>query len=292
MCSFSNIKNLLLLIITSIIFIACSKTNFMHMDMASPIALKEMQIHFIDVGEGDSILINVHDGKKILVDAGNSDTGPGLVKYLTSIGVSRIDHLILTHPHDDHIGGVFNILSEFKVGNLYDNGINDFPSTIYEDYVKSVRKEPSKYRVLQAGEQLLFGELKLEVINPRLPLTGDLNEDSIVLRLHYGDVNVLLSGDMGERGERRLMNTGVELNSHILKIGHHGAENACTDDFLAAVGPQAAIISVGKNNIYSRPKAQTLKRLENAGIKIYRTDLNGHITLKTNGKVLSLHTEK
>jgi len=292
MCVFSNTRKLLLLIITSILFIACSTTDRIHVETGDPKTYKEITLHFIDVGKGDSTLINLPDGKNILVDSGSPAKAPGLVKYLRSIGTRRIDHLIFTHPHDDHIGGVFNILSEFEIGNFYDNGFSNFHSSIYRDYLKSVRNDLAKYRILQAGEQILFEELKIEVINPLLPPVGNLNEDSIVLRLHYGDVRVLFSGDMGKIGERRLLNIGTELSSHVLKVGHHGADNACSEEFLAAVGPQAAVITISAVNDYARPEPGTLNSLERAGVKVYRTDLNGHIILKTNGKVFSLHTEK
>ena len=251
-----------------------------------------LELHFIDVEGGDSIFISLPDGKNILVDAGSPAAGPGLVKYLRSIGTRRIDHLIFTHPHDDHIGGLFNVLSEFEVGNFYDNGFSDFDNPVFGDYIKLVRKGHSKYSVLQAGESLSFGGVKIDVINPLLPLTGNLNNDSIVLRLRYGEISVLLAADMGIPGERRLLNEGTELKSHVLKVAHHGSEKTSSDEFLAAVRPQAAIISVGMDNKYSRPKAETLNRLKNAGTKIYRTDLNGHIILKTDGKTFSLDTER
>lgn len=285
---FNNAGRILLLIITSILFTACSTTDHLR----DPKTFKEITLHFIDVGQGDSTLINLPDGRNILVDTGSSEAGPGLVKHLKSIGVQHIDHLIFTHPHDDHIGGVFTILSEFEVKKFYDNGLGNFSSTMYEDYLMVVRKDLSRYRILQAGESLSFEELKIEVINPLIPPTGDMNNDSIVLRLRYGEISVLLAGDMGIPGERRLLNEGTELKSHVLKVAHHGSEKTSSDEFLAAVGPQAAIISVGMDNEYSRPKAETLNRLKNAGTKIYRTDLNGHIILKTDGKVFSLHTEK
>lgn len=288
---FNNAGRIIPLIIACIFFVACSTTKPARIDTANLKTYKEISIHFIDVGEGDSTLINLPDGKNILIDAGSPAAGPGLVKYLRSIGARRIDHLIFTHPHDDHIGGVFDILSEFEVGNFYDNGSSNFSSPVYGDYIKSVRSDLVKYRILQAGEQLSFEDLKIEVINPLLPLTGDLNEDSIVLRVRYGEIAILFAGDMGKSGERRLLNTGAELKSHVLKVGHHGADNTCSEEFLDAAGPQAAVISASAVNKYTQPGKRTLDRLERAGVEIYRTDRNGHIILKTDGKVFSLHTE-
>lgn len=257
-----------------------------------PAADSGLELHFIDVGMGDSMLIDLPDGSNILVDAGGPESGPGLVRYLKGEGVERIDRLIFTHPHDDHIGGIFNLLSEFKVGVFYDNGFSNFKSTIYGPYLKHVRNDLSKYRVLQAGETLSFGGVNIEVINPLLPPAGKLNADSIVLRVCYGDVSVLLAGDIGVSSERRLLYSGIELKSDVLKVGHHGSEKASSEAFLAAVGARAAVINAGADNKYARPRQETLKRLEAAGMKIYRTDQDGHVVLKTDGKEFSLHTEK
>ena len=251
-----------------------------------------IELHFIDAGGGDAIFFRLPDGKNMLVDTGSPVAGPGLVDYLRSIGTRRIDHLIFTHLHGDHIGGMFNVLSEFEVGNFYDNGFSDFSTPMYGDYLMSVRKDLSKYNVLQAGEQLSFDGVKVDVINPMLPPTGNLNEDSIVLRVRYGGITILLARDIGVLGERRFLDIGTELKSHILKVGHHGDDDASSEEFLAAVRPQAAVITVSAGNKYRRPRQGALERLKAAGIKVYRTDLNGHIILKTDGKVFSLHTEK
>jgi competence protein ComEC len=289
---FSNAGRIISLITFCIFFASCSTTGPALIETEAPKTYKKISIHFIDVGQGDSTLVELPDGGNMLIDAGSPAAGPGLVKYLRSAGIKHIDHLVFTHPHDDHIGGVFNILSEFEVGKFYDNGFSNFGSTIYGDYLKSVRGDLVKYKVLQAGEKLSFGELGIEVLNPLLPPTGDLNDDSIVLRLHYGDVRVLIPGDMGNIGERRLLSTGTELKSHVLKVGHHGADDACSEEFLAATAPKAAVITVSAVDKYARPENGALGRLEDAGIKVYRTDRNGHIVLKTDGVVFSMHTER
>ena len=292
MSIYKHASRIIPLIITSVFFIACSTTNPSGIENADLKTYKEFSIHFIDVGDGDSIFIDQPDGDKILVDAGSQDDGPGIVKYLKSIGIERIDHLIFTHPHDDHIGGAYNIFSKFYVGNIYDNGFDNPESIMRARYLAFFRAAPSRYKVLKAGDRLSFGEVMIEVLNPLLPPTGNLNEDSIVLRLHIGDIRVLLAGDMGKVGERRLLNIGTELSSHVLKVGHHGANNASSEEFLAATRPQTAVITVSAVNDYALPEQGTLNRLERAGVKIYRTDRNGHIILKTDGKVFSLHTEK
>jgi beta-lactamase superfamily II metal-dependent hydrolase len=253
----------------------------------------ELEIHFIDVGQGDCTLINLPDGDIVLVDAGSPAAGPKVVNYLKSIGVDHIDHLIFTHAHDDHIGGIFSLSSEFKTHNIYDNGFsNFFDSILYEDYVTLIRNDMLKYKILQAGESLPSGSVRIRILNPLLPPTGNLNEDSLVLKLSYGNINILLAGDMGHLGEKRLLQTKIDLNSQILKAGHHGDNNAGSVVFLHRVKPKIAIISVAAENKYAQPGEAALKRLQNSGAKIYRTDKNGTIIIITNGQTYSVKTEK
>lgn len=278
-------------IIIPVFFLGCSAKNITYPDVPQREIKGELAIHFFDVGQGDSTFIHTSRGDNMLIDAGSPGGGPDVVRYLKKLGVKKINHVILTHPHDDHIGGIFSILSEFQVDHFYDNGFSNFSSTMYGDYIERIRKKLSKYHILQAGERLLIGNLEIDVLNPLLPPTGNLNEDSIVLRLNFGDINVFLSGDMGQLGERRLLKHGTALASQVIKIGHHGENDVCSVDFLEEVKPDVAIISVSKMNKYARPHPELLNRLENAGVKIYRTDQRGHIVLRTKGKTYSIHTE-
>jgi competence protein ComEC len=252
----------------------------------------ELDIHFVDVGQGDCTFIILPDGRNILIDVGSPAAGPRIVDYLKSLGIKEIDHLILTHPHDDHIGGIFSLLHEFTVANYYDNGFSNFDSEIYGDYLKLIRRDLSKYHILQAGESLIFGDVKIKVLNPLLPPAGHLNNDSIVLRLSYGNTRILFTGDIGEAGEKRLLKINAELTSQILKIGHHGWNDATSMQFLSRVQPEIAIINVDMINKYALPHPEVLRRLSKAGIKVYRTDINGSIRVKSDGKTFSIYTER
>lgn len=285
------IKKHVLLLTVSILFLSLTP-NAAFSDLTDLKTNSELAVHFIDVGEGDCIFIALPSGKNMLIDTGSPSGGPKAVQYLKSMGIKKIDYLILTHPHDDHIGGIFSIMSEFEVINFYDNGFGNFKSDIYRDYIKLVRKDLSKYNILQAGESFLFSNIRIEVLNPLLPPTGNLNNDSIVLRLIYGDIKILFSGDLGQLGEHRLLNLGTELTGQILKAGHHGENNTSSDDFLKSVKPETAIISVSRINKYARPHREILSRLGQIGAKIYRTDLSGNIILKTDGKTYTIKTEK
>lgn len=284
------IKKHVLLLTVSILFLYLTP-NAAFSDLTDLKTNSELAVHFIDVGEGDCIFIALPSGKNMLIDTGSPSGGPKAVQYLKSMGIKKIDYLILTHPHDDHIGGIFSIMSEFEVINFYDNGFGNFKSDIYRDYIKLVRKDLSKYNILQAGESFLFSNIRIEVLNPLLPPTGNLNNDSIVLRLIYGDIKILFSGDLGQLGEHRLLNLGTELTGQILKAGHHGENNTSSDDFLKSVKPETAIISVSRINKYARPHREILSRLGQIGAKIYRTDLSGNIILKTDGKTYTIKTE-
>ncbi len=252
----------------------------------------KMEVHFINAGQGDSTLITLPNGKTILIDTGSSAEGPNIAKYLRSHGITSIDHLILTHAHDDHIGGIFSIAAEFKINSFYDNGLNNFESTAYGDYIKLVRNDLSKYKIIQAGESISTGLVKIKVINPLLPPTGDLNDDSIVLRVSYGGIHIFLAGDIGHLGERRLLKTNQELKSHILKCGHHGDNNAGSHAFLEKIKPETVIISLAADNQYALPHDAALARFRKVDADIYRTDLNGTIVIKTDGKTYSIHSER
>ena len=259
---------------------------------ASGFAGTTLSIHFLDVGLGDSTLVMLPSGENILIDTGGPAAAPELVNDLKKIGIKKIDHLIHTHPHDDHIGGIFNLLAEFSVGHFYDNGFSNFQSNLFIDYVKAVRSNLSQYSILQAGERIVLGEVSIEVVNPLLPPTGSLNNDSIMLRISYGDVKILLAGDVGYAGERRLLSAGTELKSQILKAAHHGENDACSPEFLKRVSPEVGIITVSTVNKYARPHPELLQRLQDAGVKVYKTNVYGTITVTTEGRAYTVETEK
>lgn len=251
----------------------------------SPLASSDEagRIHFINVGEGDSILLETQE-KTALIDTGNLISGPRLVKYLKEKGIEKLDYLIITHPHPDHMGGVFFILPMLKVEKIYDNG-QDLGGVrkvcpIYRWYEDLVRKRKN-YAVLISGDTLTLGSLTLEVLwPPGVPTSSDFNAFSLVMMVSYGGFSCLLSGDLTASGERELLKRGVSLKADVLKVGHHGAEDATTKEFLEAVSPGIAVVSVDKDNFWGYPSARVLERLKKAGVKVYRTDRDGDIVLK------------
>ena len=251
-----------------------------------------LKIYFFDVGQGESTLLVLPGDINILVDTGSPAAGPILVENIRSLGIDRIDHLILTHPHDDHMGGIFNIYHSMKVLNFYDNSFDNHESNLFDDYVQLVRKDQSRYHVLHAGKVLNFDSLRIDVLNPIHPTTGIINEDSIVLRLSRGNINILLTGDVRNIGEKRILDSAGDIKSHILKVGHHGDSNASTEAFLEMIKPEIAVISAGKDNKYAKPHEEALHRINASGASVMRTDLHGHITVETDGTTYSIKAGK
>jgi len=245
-------------------------------------AEESVKVHFLDVGQADSIYIQLPDDKDILIDAGDVSDGPAVVDYLRRQGMDgEIDLLIATHPHRDHIGGIPDVLEAFLVKEVIDSGLV-VDSKIFESYKESVVAEGSSwaaddYQVRQ------FGECELKI------LTGpevwrEVNDYSVVARLDCGETELLFMGDAEKRVEEILAG---DISAEVLKVGHHGSRSSCSAEFLARVQPELAIISVGEGNRYGHPHEEALARLEGLGVERFRTDLEGCIVVETNGRQMT-----
>ncbi|MEA5025009.1 hypothetical protein SDC9_27926 [bioreactor metagenome] len=257
---------------------------------------KALQVSFIDVGQADSALIQIPNGKNILIDAGNNADAEFLIKYLQDRGIEEIHILIGTHPHEDHIGGLDKVIEKFKIGQVIMPKVTSTTRT-FEDVLLAVQEKGLKIKEGKAGVQLDLGPLEegMPAVSAEIlaPLSGqyeDMNNYSIVLRLVYGPHAFLFTGDAEDVSEKEMLAAGVNLKADVLKVGHHGSKSSTTKDFLAAVVPKYAIISVGKDNSYGHPTETVLKRLSDAGIGIYRTDQVGTITVTANGSALTFAT--
>jgi len=243
------------------------------------------------VGQGDSELLQFA-GKNILIDAGTQDMGPRVAAYLKSHGVTSLDLVVATHPHEDHIGGLLTILREFPVGQVLDSGQVHTTST-FETFLNIIDQKNIPYAVAQRGQTInLDPRLRIEVLSPPKQSLGSLNDNSVVLKVTYGNVSFLFMGDAGIAAEQSLLASGYDLNSEILKVAHHGSSSASSMRFLQAVRPAVAIIEVGAGNDYGHPSQKTLSNLQRIGSKVYRTDLNGNIVVTTDGQVYSVSTQK
>ncbi len=242
---------------------------------------EKLSIHFIDVGEGDAILIRTSK-ECILVDTGNPITGVRLLRYLQKQHIGTIGHIILTHPHPDHMGGIFAIAQLIPFYHIYDNGedINRHAKEqpLFRWYRDLVRENP-KYEPLGAGNRLHFNGITLTVLwPPKSRGSADWNTGSLVCMLEFGTFRCLLMGDGNRITEGELLKRGVNLKAHILKAGHHGALDTATVEFIEAVKPETVIISVNKGNINGYPADKVIQRYTRTA-KVYRTYRDGTIVV-------------
>ncbi len=247
----------------------------------------ELQVYFLDVGQADSILIKSNN-EYMLIDGGNNNDGPLLVKYFQSLGIKEFKYIVGTHPHEDHIGGLDDVIKNFTIDNIY---IPDAMTTTktFEDLLDSIDEKNLTYKVPKINSTFSLGNATLKVIYTGTD-TSDLNNTSIVLKLTYQDISILLTGDATSETEKKILNK--DINSTVLKVGHHGSKYSSTESFLKKVNPKYAIISVGKNNIYNHPATTTINKLEKLNTKIYRTDQDGTILLETNGHNIDIEKLK
>jgi len=251
---------------------------------------QNLTVHFLDVDQGDSILLEI-DGKSMLVDAGESDQGKVVTAYLQDQGISTLDYVVATHPHSDHIGGMNEILNNFQVEHFVDSGYPHTSKT-YENMLTTIDQKNIPFQVAQAGQKIDFDPaVDIEVLNPAKTYSEDLNENSVVLKVTYGTTSFLLMGDAGLETEEDIMKAGYNVDSDILKIGHHASRSGSGASFISAVSPEVSVIEVGAGNDYGHPHAEILERLQKAS-KVYRTDLDGAITVTTDGSTYTVTTEK
>ena len=249
----------------------------------------QLRVHFIDVGQGDSIFIQTPDGSTALIDGGY-DNGQALA-YLQRQGVTNIDVMVASHPHADHIGGLVQVMQSLDVGEIWTSGV---PHTtyIYESFLDTIETQRVRYHEATTGTHIAVGDLQLEVIYLN-PNTADLNDTSLVLRLAFGEVSFLFTGDAEALAEREMIQTVPEhLQATILKVGHHGSYTSSTPAFLAAVRPEIAVYSAGIDNTYGHPHEEAITNLLNSGATIYGTDTHGTVVIVTDGQTYQVTPEQ
>lgn len=251
-------------------------------------------VYFIDVGQGDCELIRTPDGQNILIDAGTNATGDKLVQYLEQLGVEQIDTLIATHPHEDHIGGMDEVVNAFPIGDVYLPKVADSqtPTTrTYERLLDAIADKGLSITPGRGGMTILDDDgIKLEFLAPNADSYADLNSYSIVAKLTCGQKSFLFTGDAESDSEEEMLHAGYDLRSDVLKCGHHGSSTSTSAAFLQAVQPTYAVISCGVDNDYGHPHRETLDKLNDAGVQIYRTDEQDTILAVCDGTDVTFQT--
>ena len=241
-----------------------------------------LEVDYIDVGQADSILVRNED-QTMLIDAGTNEQGKTVVEYLNNLGVTKIDYLIGTHPHEDHIGGLDDVIKNFEIGSIYMPKIETTTKT-FEDVLDAIEEkgltvtEPKKDDVFKVG-----GAICTIMTDPILD-KDNLNLSSIIIRLEYGKNSFLFMGDAETENEETI----TWPKTDVLKVGHHGSNTSTSEEFLNQVQPKYSVIMVGKDNSYGLPKQETIDKLKNIGSTVYRTDEEGTIKIITNGEEIRL----
>lgn len=255
----------------------------------------DLQVHMIDVGQADSFLVRIPDGKavkNILIDAGcpNQTKSDAITDYLSACGIKELDLLILTHPHYDHIGSAKKVLESVTVRNAMIPDC-DYSSATWTNVLETIEKKNINVIFSDAGKTLDIGEAKLKILAPsdKMLSGNEANDYSIVTKLTYGDTSFMFTGDAESDSEAEILGafSKSELKCNVLKVGHHGSRTSSSQEFLDAVNPDIALISCGKNNDYGHPHDETMKKLNAMGINIFRTDEMGSVVIVSDGKTVS-----
>lgn len=243
----------------------------------------DLQIYFMDVGQADCILVR-NQNKNMLIDAGNNEDGQKLVDYFKKIGIEEFEYVIGTHPHEDHIGGLDNIINSFNIKNILLPEAYTTTKT-FSDVLTAIENKNLEITVPNIGDTINFGGTNIEVMYVGNN-ESDLNDNSIVLKITYGKYSYLLTGDTTNNCEKLMLDKNIQ--SDVLKVAHHGSNTSSTNDFLKKVNPKYAIISVGKDNSYGHPSDSTINRIKKYTNNIYQTKDYGTIVTISDGENITI----
>lgn len=249
-----------------------------------------LAVHFIDVGQGDCTLLAC-DGKIMLIDCGEYQYLGRVEEYLKDRGIKRIDYLVATHPHSDHMGGMAGIVKDFSIGRVIMPPLADWetPTAVYfEKFLDACADKGCSIDIAEIGDVMELGDARAEVIAPAHTGYEDLNDSSVALMVTHGSKSFLLTGDAEMTSENEMLLGGRLHHVNVYKAGHHGSSSSSSAAFLAVIQPDIAVISCGSKNPYGHPSVSALKRLSRYTNRIYRTDTDGTIVLESDGKVLRI----
>ncbi len=282
-------KGILLLLSMLFALTGCSVSEATQHGMAVDTIQAEdvlLRVDFLNVGQADCALLSTN-GHYMVIDGGNNGDADTILSYLEGQGVEKLDAVVGTHPHEDHIGSLDAIINHFDVDAVYMPKIMHTSKT-FEDVLDTVANKGLKIKSPSPGDTIDFNGLEIEVLGPQREYK-DFNNNSIVLKVNAGETAFLFTGDAEETAEKDILQADYDLQADVLKVGHHGSSTSSSQAFLQAVKPKYAVISVGVGNSYHHPEEEALQRLQSIGAEIYRTDLQGNIVCTTDGKNIAFN---
>ena len=257
-------------------------------------SVDELSVHYIDVGQGDSIYIASGD-EGMLIDCGESGDTDRVISYLDNMGVSKINYVVGTHPHSDHMGGMSKIVEHFEICEMIIPHIDDSdtPTTKYfERFLNACAEKNLSLTEAELGRKITLGDAELKIISPNSPDYSNINNYSIGLIMHHGENSFIFTGDAEKLAEEEMIEKNLLEDIDVYKVGHHGSDTSSSMDFLNVIKPDYAVISCGEGNSYGHPNDITIENLSKFTDKIYRTDLMGTIVFTSDGKSLDVKTER
>ena len=247
---------------------------------------EKLEVHFIDVGQADSILL-INSKQSMLIDAGDSGADKVIIPYLKSLGINKLDTVVFTHPHKDHIGSGKEIIENVMVDKVYMSGKITTTKT-FEQLLDSIEAKNIELIIPKVGEKIDFGSCDITVLGP-VKEYEEINDNSLVLKVKYYNTSFLFTGDIEEASEKDIINTAANLDVDVLKVAHHGSETSSSYLFLKEVNPKFSVVTCGVNNDYNHPHKKILDRLNDVGSEIYRTDLMGTIVALSDGENITFN---
>lgn len=250
---------------------------------------ENLEVHFLDVGQGDSVFIRQGEAS-MLIDAGENSYGQVVVDYLRQEGVSKLDYVIGTHPHSDHIGGLDHVIESFEIAKVIMPRVSHSTQT-FEDVLTAISDKGLKITGPVVGQKHSLANAEYTILGPSSEEYSNLNNYSVVLKLDYGNTSFMFTGDAEKMGEKEVVDLKKDIKVDVLKVGHHGSTTSTIDEFLKEVNPSYVIIQVGEGNSYGLPDKEILDKLEDKNIEIYRNDHHGVIKIISDGESLTIETD-
>lgn len=250
-------------------------------DMINPIS-----VHFIDVGQGDSTLIQTAT-HNILIDAGENTAEQDVINYLNNLNVTKLDYVVATHPHSDHIGGLDGVINNFTVTNILMPDATHTTKT-FENLLTAIEDNNTNVIIAAANQTITLDDITYTVLSPLRASYDNLNNYSVVIKMDYNDVSFMFGGDAEKLVENDILNNNYNVDIDVLKVSHHGSSTSSSPDFISAMSPTVAVISCGLNNDYGHPHQEVLQTLTDNNVKLYTTPELGNIIVTTDGNLINV----